>query len=76
MGMRVVETHDVKPPLPTVSPGFDMVLGIDEKAIRVVGQVSRPDGIDDLVVFAQKHATAFRRIGRVRMCDNRVERGP
>ena len=73
--MRVIEADDVESARPSVSPGTNVILRIDEKTRRAVGEVRRSNGGNDGPARADEHAAALRGRCLARMCDHVVAHG-
>ena len=76
MGVRVVKPDDLEAERARAPASVEMILRIDQEAVRIVGKIACANGFDDFDDFAggaQKNAAAFNRRDLPRMSDDGFE---
>ena len=72
----MIEAEDVEPSRPGLAPAADVIVRIDEEPrCRLIRDVARPEGLDDLVVAPEEQPAAlvWRRLAG--MTQHVIERG-
>src|SRR5438445_10226395 len=76
MRVRVVKAKHGEPAAAGLTPRLDVRLRLDEKPVRVVGNVSRADGFRDRRAVAEEQPAAFGGPLVPRVGDDLRDRGP
>jgi len=69
----MIEADELETALARQPPGVEVILWIDEKAVRIGREISRREGLDDLVGAPKQHAAAFGRRDRPCVRDHRLD---
>ena len=69
----MVEPHDVESSRACASTRVDMVLGLDQKSIGILGKVSGANRVDNVGGSPDEDAAALGGTGITRMRDHRLE---
>jgi hypothetical protein len=66
----VIEADDVQPAAARISTPVDVILRIDDKPRRSIGNISRPNGLDYLHIAPEQQPTTLGRNGFPRVDDD------
>jgi hypothetical protein len=71
----MVEPDNLEPALSRLAPRVDVVLRVDEEAVRVVGQIARGGGLDNPLVVSEQDAATLTGTRRDGMSHDGFESG-
>lgn len=76
MRMGMIEANDLEAAAATLAPRIDVILGIDQKSVRVAGHIACPHDLVDLVRCPEQHAATLTRPRLSSVVQDCLQRGP